>query len=183
MTSKREVFISVDIEAAGPIPPDFSMLSIGAVSLDDDDRAYYRELRPISDRADPGAMKVTGFDLDELRRTGMDPAAAMSEFSSWISGVAGPDGRPILVAFNAPFDWAFINYYFQHFLGQNPFGIGGIDIKAFYMGATGCDWDDTRSSRFPLPKRDGRQKHNALADARYQAELFRYARGLVGSKS
>lgn len=176
MTQKHEVFISVDIEAAGPIPPDFSMLSIGAVSVASDHEGFYRELRPISDRSDPGAMRVTGFDLDDLRRTGADPAAAMSEFAEWISDVVGPDGKPIFVGFNAPFDWAFVNYYFHHFLGQNPFGISAIDVKALFMGATRCAWEDTRSSRFPVPKQSARDKHNALSDAQYQSALFKYVR-------
>lgn len=178
MTDRHEVFISLDIEASGPMPPDFSMLSIGAVCVDDDQREFYRELKPISDRFDPGALKVTGFDLEALKRTGVDPVAAISELSAWVTEMAGPGGRPIMVGFNAPFDWAFVNYYFLHFLGQNPFGIGAIDIKALYMGATGCSWDETRSSHFPLPRQSERQKHNALADARYQAELFGYARRL-----
>ena len=31
----REVYISVDIEAAGPVPAIYSMLSLGAVVVDD----------------------------------------------------------------------------------------------------------------------------------------------------
>ena len=47
---------------------------------------------------------------------------------------------------NAPFDWSFINYYFHKYLGMNPFGFSALDVKAYYMGATGCSWRDTRSS-------------------------------------
>ena len=38
MTSKREIFISVDVETAGPIPGEFSLLSIGACDVDDEFR-------------------------------------------------------------------------------------------------------------------------------------------------
>lgn len=34
MTHKREVFVSVDIETAGPIPGEYSLLSIGACDVD-----------------------------------------------------------------------------------------------------------------------------------------------------
>jgi DNA polymerase III epsilon subunit-like protein len=178
MTDKREVFISVDIEAAGPVPPDFSMLSIGACCVDAlDDDGFYRELNPLNDRFDPDALKVTGFDLDVLKREGMEPGTAMIEFAEWIARIA-ENSRPVFVGFNAPFDWAFINYYFHHFMGRNPFGIGGVDIKALYMGATGCTWSETRSSQFPIPELQRSEKHNALADARHQALLFLHARGL-----
>ncbi|MGO6819211.1 hypothetical protein ACCS67_30605 [Rhizobium brockwellii] len=88
------------------------------------------------------------------------------------------DGKPIFVGFNAPFDWTFVNYYFLHFLKKNPFGIGAVDIKAMYMGATHSSWDATRSSQFPVDKQSEAEKHDALADARHQAKLFRYVRGL-----
>lgn len=179
MTANQEVFISVDIEASGPVPPDFSMLSIGAVTVVGS-AEFYRELRPISNLFDERALEVTGFDLAVLRETGTAPEQAMADFAEWVSQVCGADGKPIFVGFNAPFDWAFVNYYFHHFLGRNPFGIGAVDVKALYMGATGCSWDDTRSSRFPVTKQNARQKHNALADARYQAQLFNFVRGLRG---
>jgi hypothetical protein len=178
MTGKREVFISVDIEAAGPVPPDFSMLSLGACLIENTQNGFYRLLRPISDRFVPKALEVTGFDLDTLRREGTDPALAMEEFRTWIDAVVGTNGKPVFVGFNAPFDWSFVNYYFHHFLGENPFGIGALDVKALYMGATGAAWAETRSSLFPVPKQPQDDKHNALADAQYQAGLFLYARGL-----
>jgi len=78
-----------------------------------------------------------------------------------------------LVGFNASFDWAFVNWYFHIFLGENPFGIGALDIKAYYMGFSGCSWRDTRSSQISPPFRSSRhQTHNALDDARAQAEVF-----------
>jgi hypothetical protein len=58
-------------------------------------------------------------------------------------------------------------------LGENPFGIGGIDIKSYYMGLSGCTWGDTRSSRIPAEFKGSslRHTHDALDDAIEQAEL------------
>ncbi len=70
-------------------------------------------------------------------------------------------------------DWSFVNYYFHRFLGANPFGFAALDLKSLYMGVTGCDWRDTRSSemiRELQPRTRG--DHDALNDARAQAELF-----------
>lgn len=179
MTDKNEIFISVDVEAAGPIPGEFSLLSIGACDAYDDTRSFSVELKPISNNFDPKALEVTGLSLEELAERGETPEAAMSAFGAWASGLAGGDGTLVFVGFNAPFDWSFINYYFYRYTGSNLFGFTALDIKALYMGATGSSWSDTRSSQIAKhlgPKRRG--DHDALHDARYQAELFRLVRAI-----
>jgi DNA polymerase III epsilon subunit-like protein len=171
-----ERYISVDIEAAGPIPPTYSMLSLGACVVGDEQATFYTELRPTNGNALPAAMKVAGRSLQEFERDGRDPEQAMTAFRDWLAEVAG-DRKPVFVGFNAVFDWAFVNFYFHTYLGDNPFGFGGIDIKSFYMGLSGCTWDDARSSRIPLNLKGGnRHTHNALSDALEQAEMFRRMR-------
>ncbi|MBK8270710.1 MAG: 3'-5' exonuclease [Planctomycetes bacterium] len=168
-----EVYISVDVEAAGPIPATYSMLSLGASVVGDAGKTFYAEIRPINSNSKPEAMKVVGRGLSDFVRVGRDPQEAMAAFRDWITSVAG-SRRPVFVGFNAMFDWAFVNFYFETYLGQNPFGFGGLDIKSFYMGMSGCAWEDTRSSRIPddfkgpLP-----HSHNALDDAIEQGEMIR----------
>jgi len=171
--NKPEVFISIDVETAGPIPGEFSMLSIGACLVNGPEVAFDCEFKPINDNADPAALEVSGLSLAGLRETGLDPTAAMLAFASWIDRVCG-GASPVFVGFNAPFDWSFVNYYFHRFTGANPFGFTALDIKALWMGVAGCSWADTRSSRIAerlKPNLHG--DHDALHDARYQAELFR----------
>ena len=170
----REVYISVDIEAAGPFRPTFSMLSLGAVVVGDPQATFYVELRPMNDRSVPGAMKVVGRTLQDFAQTGLDPKEAMTAFGGWIGSVESAR-RPVFVGFNAAFDWAFVNFYFHQFLGENPFGIGGIDIKSYYMGLRGCTWEDSKSSHIPKEFKGAslHHTHNALDDALEQAELFR----------
>ena len=177
MSGRREIFISVDVETAGPIPGEFSLLSIGACAVFDPTKTFACELKPINENVDPKALEVSGLSLEELTRTGLDPADAMQRFNDWLQKVAGVDGTVVFVGFNAPFDWSFVNYYFHRFAGSNPFGFTALDIKALYMGATGCDWNDTRSSEIAARiKPTLRGDHNALHDAQYQAELFRLVR-------
>jgi ribonuclease T len=173
----REVYISVDVEAAGPLPSTYSMLSLGAVDVDDPKSTFYIELKPINDASVSGAMKVVGRTLQDFAEAGRDPKEAMAAFRDWIASVA-KHARPVFVGFNATFDWAFVNFYFHHYLGENPFGIGGIDIKSYYMGLSGVTWEDTRSSRIAKEYKDASQRHthNALDDAIEQAELFRRMR-------
>ena len=181
--SAAEILISVDIEASGPIPGEFSMLSIGACVVDTPDRQFECLLKPINSNADPEAMKVSRLSLETLTRTGLEPRQALLRFDQWIRVMAGSDGQPVMVGFNAPFDWSFVNYYFHRFLGRNPFGFTALDIKAYYMGIADTSWRDTRSSimRQALgATTEG--DHNALHDALAQAELFRLARTLRRSQ-
>jgi DNA polymerase III epsilon subunit-like protein len=103
----------------------------------------------------------------------------MTAFRDWLRDI-DKAAKPIFVGFNATFDWAFVNFYFHEYLGENPFGFGGIDIKSYYMGMTGCAWEDTRSSRIGS-KLKGRSlhTHNALDDAVEQAEMFKRMREKV----
>src|SRR4051812_39188668 len=102
-----DLYFSVDVEADGPIPGPYSMLSFGLAvagrfdgtaftAADPEARTFYRELRPISKDFDPEALEVSGLDRDALIRDGADPAAAMTEAATWVREEAGGD-RPILV--------------------------------------------------------------------------------------
>jgi DNA polymerase III epsilon subunit-like protein len=169
-----EIYFSIDIEASGPIPGEYSMLSLGACRVDSPNRHFYAELKPISDRFVPEALKVSRFNLQELGRTGQQPRQAMRSFSDWLTATADK-GNPVFVGFNASFDWSFVNWYFHKFLGTNPFGFGALDIKAYYMGLTGCHWEQTKSSELPRllkAQMSERKRHNALADAINQAGIF-----------
>lgn len=146
VTARREIYVSVDVETSGPIPGEYSLLSIGACDVDNEAQTFLCELKPISRNSDPEALRVTGLSLEKLEQTGLAPDDAMRRFAAWLEGLAGQEDALVFVGLNAPFDWSFVNYYFHRFYGKNPFGFTALDIKAYYMGATGCSWQDTRSS-------------------------------------
>jgi ribonuclease T len=180
MSQKREVFISVDIETAGPVVSEHSMLTVGACLAYHPEIEFSVMLKPITDRAVKAALVVSGLSLEQAENDGLPPAEAMSKFADWIAKNAPENCTPVFVGLNAPFDWAFVNYYFLKYHGENPFGFTALDIKALFMGAAGCSWYDTKSSSIDksvLPTLEG--NHDALTDAKYQAELFR----LVHEKS
>ena len=129
MSNNNETYISVDVETAGPNPSTYSLLSIGACVVFDPQRIFYVELQPVNEHKLSSALAISGLDWDQLKTDGLPPKEAMSRFADWVGDLI----HPIFVAFNAPFDWMFVNDYFHRYLRHNPFGHSALDIKAFYM--------------------------------------------------
>ena len=174
MTEKSEIFISVDIETSGPIPGEYSLLSIGACEIYNPENTFSGLLKPITLKFDPEALAVTGLSLKSLNEDGKEAAQAMTEFSIWLERCAGPDGELVFVGFNAAFDWSFVNYYFHLFLNRNPFGFSALDIKSMYLGAFNTSWRQTKSSRITSDLSPVlTPNHEAVRDAQFQAEIFR----------
>ena len=157
-------WISVDIEADGPIPGDYSMVSFGAVVVEPGlGRTFYGELRPISDRYVPEALAVSGFTHEETMGF-EDPVSVMARFRAWLADVS-PD-RPRFVADNNGFDWQFVNWYFHHFLGENPFGHSSMNLASLHQGLK----KDVTAGFKHLRRTP--HTHNALDDARGNAEAL-----------
>jgi hypothetical protein len=180
-----DLYISVDIEADGPIPGPYSMLSFGlavAGAFDGEEyrpaapegQTFYRELRPISEQFDPEALAVSGLDRERLSEEGADPVDAMTAAATWVGSVRGRS-RPVLVGYPLVFDWLFIYWYFERFCPSgSPFGFsGGIDMKTMYLVKARTTIGGATKSRMPPEVLSRRvHTHNALEDAIEQAEMF-----------
>ncbi|NKQ09077.1 3'-5' exonuclease [Pseudomonas sp. SST3] len=168
-----ELYVSVDVETSGPVPGIYSLLSIGACLVSEPAQSIYLELQPDGLEHDPEAVAVTGLDLTKLESEGLPPQVAMLNLEQWLTQVCLAGQKIVFVGLNAPFDWSFINYYFHKYSGMNPFGFTAIDMKAYYMGVTGCRWKETKSSQMTARlSPHSAPNHNALEDARFQGELF-----------
>lgn len=173
---QEECFISVDIEAAGPVPALYSMLSIGACAVESENVSFECILKPTTRNFVPEAMEVTGFNIDQLEREGQEPPSAMKKFAEWVK-ITAADKSPVFVGLNAAFDWSFVNYYFHSCSVENPFGFAPVDIKALYMGRFHSSWKDATSRKMAAALfAESKGNHNALVDAKAQAELFRLIR-------
>ena len=176
MTNDSEhTYISVDVEASGPIPGEYSMLSIGACEVESIENTFYIEIQPITEKFIPEAMKVNGLSLENLERNGASPYEAMTKFADWVKRISNAK-RPVFVAFNLAFDWSFVNYYFVMYGGNgynNPFGLSGIDAESVWFGKTGCTWSE--ASKTHIKRTLGLRldhTHNALDDAKEQSIVF-----------
>lgn len=173
-----DLWVSVDVEASGPTPSAGSLLQIGACLVDRPEEGFQALLQPLPDRSwSDDAERIHRLSRARLERDGLTPRDAMAAFDAWLTEQAA-GASPLFVAFNATFDWMWVADYFHRFLGRNPFGISGLDLKAYAMGRLDlADWQETRKdrlrSRFPtsLP-----HTHDALDDAREQADLARQLR-------
>jgi hypothetical protein len=185
MPAAPDVYFSVDIEADGPIPGPFSMLSFGLVvagrfdgrqfeSLLDRRATFYRELKPISSSFVPEALEVSGLDRDRLGRAAADPRDAMTEARRWVLDEAHDD-RPVLTGFPLMFDWLFVYWYFERFAeGGSPFGhSAGLDMKTMYQQKAAVTTSDAGLHDLPDALQPVQpHTHNALDDALRQAEIF-----------
>jgi ribonuclease T len=179
LNSKSTVYVSVDVEASGPIPGEYSLLSIGACIVGREDEKisrFYVELKPISDNFVQEALDVTGFSIEHLKQNGTDPLHAMKQFDSWLNAITnGGKLKPVFVAYPVGFDWSFVNYYFHKYLKFNPFGVSGIDIKSVWLGKTNQKWHkiSKQSILRALKIADLEHTHNALDDAIEQSRIFK----------
>ncbi len=176
------VYISVDVEASGPLPAFFDLLSIGAVAVAEEDGVrrtledeFYVEMKPFHGTADPEAMKVNGLDLDRLAAEGTEPAEAARRLDAWVSRVA-PRRRAVFVGYCANFDWAYVNDLFHRAGIANPFGYKALDIRSLAHGVFDLPWDrltqDEILPRLGLAPLAADEAHHALADARHQARML-----------
>lgn len=100
----------VDIESDGPIPGDFSMISFGAVVVDEKlDKTFYGQLAPISEKFIPEALAVSGHTREETLQFN-DARKVMDDFEAWLKSISRD--RPVFISDNNGFDWMFICWYF-----------------------------------------------------------------------
>jgi DNA polymerase III epsilon subunit-like protein len=182
---RSDLYLSVDIEADGPVPGVNSMLSFGLViaatfdgnafiPAEPDAPTFYRTLRPISEDFDPDALAVSGLDRDALVRKGEDPMVAMDAAADWIAEIAG-DHRPVLVAWPLAYDWLFLQWYFLRFgTADSPFGFSScLDMKTLFWRHAGVPVDGAGMDDLPAELRgSAAHTHHALDDARQQADIF-----------
>ncbi len=154
----------VDVEADGPIPGDYSMICLGAVIVERGlNRTFYGKLIPISDKWIPDALEVSGFSREETLAFDV-PRDVMSDFANWVSNES--KGRPFFVSDNNGFDWQFVNWYFHHFLGDNPFGFSSMNLGSLYKGLASDTFKNFKHLRQTA------HTHNPVDDAIGNAEAM-----------
>jgi len=157
-------YIMIDIESDGPIPGDYSMISFGAILIDEQlDKTFYGRLKPISDKYIPEALAVSGHTREDTLSFD-DPAQVMTEFKEWMERTC--KDRPIFISDNNGFDFMFICWYFHHFTGENPFGHSSQNLGSLFKGM------EKNMSKSFKHLRKTRHTHHPVDDARGNAEAL-----------
>jgi DNA polymerase III epsilon subunit-like protein len=179
------LYFSVDVEASGPVPGLYNLVSIGAVpvvragdSHRPSDERFYVELKPIGGGFEKEAMAVHGISRGHLEEHGTEASRGMRDLAAFVEERCRPGrARAVFVGHNAVFDWSYISYYFTLFKIPNPFGYKALDIKALAMGRLRIGWFDTSKENLEtllpsIPRQDLKQAHRADYDALYQAHIL-----------
>jgi hypothetical protein len=157
----------VDVEADGPAPGIYSMVSFGIVKVDMELKTTFKGImKPISTKWIPEALAISKITRDQ-HLDYPEPELAMFEFKKWLIE-NNTNGRPIFISDNLAFDWQFINYYSHLYLNENPFGFSGRRIGDLYSGAVKDFFASGRWRKFKKTP----HTHDPVDDAMGNAEAL-----------
>lgn len=176
-----ETYVSIDIEATGPVPGIYSMLSLGAAAFSRDGEelgtwtANLDELEGAVRHPDTMAWWETQpLAWSLVMRDQVSPSSAMKAFEKWVVDLPG---KKIAAAWPATFDFSFVNWYFHRFVGSNPLGFACLDLRSLAMGLTfSRGYYDLRENQIKelsdRVDRNGLNEHVAVDDAVEQGRLL-----------
>lgn len=172
-----EIYVSTDVEADGPIPGPYSMLSIGSAAFQSDGTqvaTFSSNLELLPDACGhPETMKWWGKHPEAWQACRKDvepPSVVMADYVKWLEALPG---RPVFVGYPAAYDFMFVYWYLIRFVGRSPFSFSALDIKTMAMTMLGKDFH--ASSKKNMPKQwfgPTLHSHVALQDAVEQGVLF-----------
>lgn len=159
------ITVIADVEASGPVPGLFDLISVGLVVVEQGlTRTFYAECAPLHDLYLDGAYKSIGVTREQHLAM-PDPSILAHDMVAWAESLGD---RPGIASDNPGFDFPFLAWYSWKFTGRNPFGHSARRIGDFAAGlernwAARQDWKKLRRTR---------HTHNALDDSKGNAEAL-----------
>lgn len=175
---QREIYVSVDVETDGPIPGDYSMLSLGAAAFLPDKglvNTFSVNLQPLEGaRQDKETMKWWRKQpqaWEAATKDAVDPKVAMKKFVSWVKQLPG---RPVFVDYPGGFDFIFVYWYLTHFIGESPFSFRNLGMATYASALLKKPFHKTYKRKFPKHWFNPKHKHThiALDDAIEHGYIF-----------
>jgi DNA polymerase III alpha subunit (gram-positive type) len=173
----KEIYVSTDIEADGPIPGPNSMLSIAS--------AAYLPNKKLVDTFSANLATLEGAVSDlktmewwkrfpeawaKCRENVQNPNIVLPEYVKWLKELPG---KPVFVAYPAAYDFLFVYWYMIRFAGESPFSHSAIDIKTYAMAMLRKPYRECTKKNMPKQWFDKLpHTHVALDDAIEQGALF-----------
>lgn len=174
---KPEIYISTDIEADGPIPGPYSMLSFASAAYTADKQllgtfsANLNTLENASEHPDTRAWWDKNPQAWAACRENLQPPeTAMKDYVKWLKQLPG---KPVFVGYPAAYDFMFVYWYLMRFAGESPFSHSALDIKSYAMAVLKTEFRVTTKRNMPKTWFDPLpHTHVALDDAIEQGALF-----------
>ncbi len=172
-----EIYVSTDVEADGPIPGPYSMLSFASAAFLADKTlvsTFAANLETLPGASThPKTMEFWQAHPEAWRACReklQPPAIALLKYARWLKSLPGV---PVFVGYPATYDFLFVYWYLLRFVGESPFAHNGLDIKTYAMAMLKIGYKDCYKNK--MPRRwfdDAPHTHQALDDAIEQGLLF-----------
>lgn len=171
--------IAVDVETSGIDPRTHSLLSIGAVDMQNPDNRFYGECRAWEGaEIEDEALNVNGFTREQIAAQPLSECQLTKQFVEWVKTIEGGSAKPIMCGQNVSFDRDFIRHACERCDFRSPFNYRVVDIHSvawYYIQMNGSRppanlslnriLEMTGAGREPDP-------HNALTGAMCAAEVI-----------
>jgi len=167
--NKWSQHVVLDVEADGPCPSLYNMISFGLVSVSNPELYFRGEVAPILDHAGLAeARAIVGVSFEQ-QKTFQAPEEVMVAARTWLMDLAG--GRRIIIwSDNPAFDWQYWNWYCHRYLGENPAGFSARRIGDLDAGRRGEPLNTNAWKR----RRETPHSHDPVDDARGNVEGLRW---------
>jgi hypothetical protein len=90
------------------------------------------------------------------------PRAAMVDCKNWLDDLR-PFGKPIVCGAPSGFDFTFMYYYFQRFLGESPIGFASLDLRSYAAAALKRQYRHVGKRQYPAEWIDQNLPHTHVA--------------------
>ncbi len=92
----------------------------------------------------------------------VSPRAAMVDAKSWLDDMR-VFGRPIMCGAPSGFDFTFMYYYFQRFLGESPIGFASLDLRSYAAAVMKRQYRHVGKRQYPAEWIDAELPHTHVA--------------------
>jgi len=178
----NELYVSIDVETDGPIPGEYSMLSIGSAifdSLGNIVGKFERNLKELPNATqdketmdwwatEPKAWKY-------CRKNPIDADKVMRSYLRHLLGIKKTHRKDLVcIGYPITFDFMFVYWYLIRFTGKSPFSFSGIDIKTIAMAVMKSSYKNASKKHMPTHwfTNVTNHSHTPLDDAIEQGYLF-----------
>lgn len=178
--TKAQTIIAVDIEADGPIPGTHSMLALGAVAFDWNEKelgAFEIHLEPSGSTTHKATMEWWAKHPEawaHVQTDRIDSYTGMHRFMRWVE----PFAPVVYLCGPVGFDFTFLRWYAIQY--GHKFPHNAIDLRSYMMGATGSD-EYYGNAKGQIRNLNGMEQikhtHYAVDDARELGKYFFALRG------